>query len=860
MPRGKRTEEEDGAWRPSREDFAGDEEDEMLDEELEPKEEAPKAAKQTSSRASVSPRQKKAVRRPKRQDDEAWKPTDEDIEDEELEVEEMVNNDLVPPRPAPAAARKKVPLLTCPARRGPDLLQHVTANRRQKVQGGRARKSNGEETEEEELEVQELVDDQLLGEELAEHKPKRASPRPRRNRGDEAWKPSADELDEEELEDEYLDSADDKPAGGKVADGKPSTPRKPPRKRPAASPASVGSGATNGKHTPPRQPKKRPAAAASPVPAPAPPKAASPEPRPKWRLTQAGNEQPPDFLVRGQNAKAPFTFAAYRGEGMCMLAMNWKDGTPPDDFVGFAIEYREPQSSEWRSIPNYLTFPGEAARDGPDAFSSRLSPHQRFRWVHFPYSVDSPGKFHYRVTPVFMKGGDDDHTLSYGEEQEVAIEIMAETYPGRMNVAFTRGFVSSKAFLRKFGADGVSDILPAKADDGLTFKPKDAAMEEKALAWMGFEAREVILGALDAAIKDTTAEVRMLAYDFNEPEIFQRLQKLGTRLKIIIDDSSSHEKDEDAESKAAEVLRRTAGKDNVQRQHMGSLQHNKVLVVDGKKTAIAIGGSTNFSWRGLYVQNNNLVALQGTQPVKVFREAFDNYWSHPNDTDGFYNTASSQWTDLGLGIDIQVTFSPHNSKQGTLDSIAADIKACESSLFYSLAFLYETPGVIRDAIEKKMGQKGVMVYGLSDKSVGGLDARKNGNPPVAYPEDFEEESAGGSGARMHHKFVVIDFNKPNARVYTGSHNFSNAADLKNAENLFLIRDQRVATAYMIEAVAMFDHYEVRDHVAKKKDAEKKGEKHTIHLRLPPGKKGEKPWWDQYWSVKQKINDREMFGV
>lgn len=101
-----------------------------------------------------------------------------------------------------------------------------------------------------------------------------------------------------------------------------------------------------------------------------------------------------------------------------------------------------------------------------------------------------------------------------------------------------------------------------------------------------------------------------------------------------------------------------------------------------------------------------------------------------------------------------------------------------------------------------------MVYGLSDKSVDGLDVRHNSNPPIAYPEELGNESAGGSGARMHHKFVVIDFNTPAARVYTGSHNFSNAADTKNAENLFLIRDPRVATAYMIEAVAMFDHVRI----------------------------------------------------
>ncbi|KAI0153584.1 hypothetical protein BJ166DRAFT_361652 [Pestalotiopsis sp. NC0098] len=838
MARGSREDEGgDGTYRPSAADMAGERADAALEDDLEDDSAGPKKAKKhgKSSRASASPRPKKAARRTKHEEDEAWKPTDEDIEDEELEVEEMVNDDLGPPE------RKQSPAATTPRKKA-----QRPKKTPQRTKTDDTYMPSDEELEEEELEMQESINEGLLGDDLQESKPKpkpkkKKSPRRKQSRVDDSWDPAAEELaelddedDEEDEDDEYVESEDEesrpsKPSTTKTSNGKPKTPRI-SKQRPSPSPAPTS---------------------------PTAPKVAS---KPKWQLTSASNERPPDSLVQGQNSKAPFTFAAYRGEGACMLAMNWKNGTPPNDFVGFAIEYREPQSSEWRYIPNYLTFPGDAPREGPDAYSSRYAPHQRFRWVHFPFSVETPGKFIYKVTPVFMKGGEGDHALTYGEEQQVAIELMAETYPGKMNIAFTRGFVSSKAFLKKFGADGVKDLLPLKADDGLDFKPKNAEMEEKALTWMGFEARELIYSALDAAIADSTAEVRMLAYDFNEPEIVRRLQKLGKRVKIIIDDSGSHAKPEDAESKAADMLRKTAGQNNVQRQHMGGLQHNKVLVVDGKKTAIAIGGSTNFSWRGLYVQNNNLVAMQGAQPVKVFREAFDNYWDHPNDTDGFYKTASSQWMDLGLGIDAKVTFSPHSSSGGTLEGIAADIKACESSLFYSLAFLYETPGVIRDAIEKKMGQKGVMVYGLSDKSVGGLDARKNGNPPVAYPEELEDESAGGSGARMHHKFVVIDFDKPTARVYTGSHNFSTAADTKNAENLFLIRDRRVATAYMIQAVAMFDHYEVRDHVAKKKTAEKKGEKHTVHLRLPPSKKTEKPWFDQYWSVKQKINDREMFGV
>lgn len=820
--------EDDGAWRPSAEDAYIEEADDLLEQEVMGngfKDEGKIAPQKTSrgstpqrtsrgntpQRKSPAPERKKVARRTKRQEDETWKPTDEELEDEELEVQEMVNEQLLSEELEQTKTAKKTP--------------------------PKAPKTT---------------------------ESKKPKPRARSDE-DEAWSPE----DDDEYG-EYADSDEDLDyetlADMKGANEKPpvrkSTPQKKSKKT-SPGKSDEDDGPPNGESTPPRKSKKRPAMVSAGSPEVHKKPGPGPLPLRKHKLAPAKNEVPPDFIVRGQNSKAPFTFTVYRGEGMCMLAMNWKKDTPPDDFVGFLIEYLEPQSTEWREIPNFLTFPGEAPQSGPDARSSRRSPIQRFRWVHFPYNVDDvPGHFCYKVTPVFMKGGDE-HELIYGEKQDVKIQILASTYPGKMNVAFTRGFVSSKAFTKKFGDDGgLGSILPAKADDGLEFRPKDPELQEKALSWMGFEAREVMLGALDAAIEDETAQVRVLAYDLNNPEIVLRLKKLGRRVKIIIDDSDPHKEPDDAETKAAVMLERSAGKNNVQRQHMGGLHHNKVIIVDGKKTQIAIGGSTNFSWRGLYVQNNNLIALEGSGPVQVFTKAFENYWEHPNDTDGFYNTESAQWNDLGLGnIDAQVTWSPHSSKAGTLEGIAEDIANAQSSLFYSLAFLYQTPGVIRDAIVKKTAQKGILVYGLSDKSVGELELQKGGNPPVAYPESFDHESAGGSGARMHHKFVVIDFDKPNARVYTGSHNFSTAADLKNAENLFLIRDQRVATAYMIEAVSMFDHYEVRNHVQKKKTAESKGEKHTIHLRLPPNRnKGEKPWWDQYWSVKQKINDREMFGA
>ncbi|MBC8124185.1 MAG: phospholipase [Candidatus Kapabacteria bacterium] len=567
------------------------------------------------------------------------------------------------------------------------------------------------------------------------------------------------------------------------------------------------------------------------------------------------------FRVLGKNAQALFTLTAHRGDGMCLLAMDWKKGRPPKDFVGFAIEYKEPGGEKFFSLKNRLAFEEPEGAVNANTLSTRLSPIQKFRWVHFPRNADMTGEFVYRVVPVFMNKLDE---LSYGEEQTVRIVLHRETHPGKLNVSFTRGFVSSQAFVDRFESKGaISTLIPSKSDEGLSFIPEhpDAAFAHE---WMGFEARSVLLETLDAAIKDKKAMVSVVAYELNEPQILARLEKLGSRLRIIIDDDGKHASATSAESKAAKRLRASAGKGNVKRQHMGKLQHNKTIVVNGPKLQCVLCGSTNFSWRGLYVQSNNALVLRGKKAVARFEEAFADYWGHPKAP--FKKSASSMFTSIDMpGIDVSVGFAPFGAKNGMIDTIAADIaQKGTSSVMYSLAFLYQTPGAIAAALEKVTKSPKTFVYGISDRKVGGgLDVQiPDGNIAPVYPEEisafmpepFNKESSGGAGVRMHHKFIVIDFDKPTARVYLGSYNFSAAADGSNGENLVLIRDQRVATSYMIEAIRMIDHYHFRIAQSNAITAVKK-----LVLKRPPRTTTESPWWLEDYTIARKIRDRKMFA-
>ena len=564
-----------------------------------------------------------------------------------------------------------------------------------------------------------------------------------------------------------------------------------------------------------------------------------------------------DCNVVGANRAAPFTLKIHRGESMVLLAMNWRKGRPPADFVGFAIEYREPGGTRFFELQNRLSFDGSAAR------STRLSPIQKFRWVHFPYRSELAGHFTYRVTPVFM---DEDDGLRYGQAQEASIELGLETYRDELNVAFTRGFVSSQAFTDRYLTNGhkIGDLIPGTARLGIEFKPRhpDAA---EALKWMGFEARNAILGVLDEALDDAAARVSVIAYDLNEPEVISRLARLGDRVRVIIDSSKEHGAADSAETMAAAMLAESAGAGNVLRQKMGGLQHNKTIVVDGPVCQAVVCGSTNFSWRGFFIQANNAVVLRGAAAVRTFGAAFETYWTPgKDDPERVRQSKYAGWSVIGLpSVKAAVTFSPHSGANGVLGDTARHVQAhTRSNVFFALAFLYQTDGALRDAITALAAQDEVFVYGMSDQDAG-IDLRMaNGHMAIVRPEmlaegvpaPFSEEIGGGRGIRLHHKFIVTDFDRPNARVYMGSFNFSEPADLKNGENLLVIENRRVATAYMVEALRLFDHYEyrVRHELAKRKGK-------PLRLARPPRAPGERAWWEEDWTVPLKIKDRELFA-
>jgi hypothetical protein len=519
---------------------------------------------------------------------------------------------------------------------------------------------------------------------------------------------------------------------------------------------------------------------------------------------------------------------------------------------------------------SYPQAPGDSVT-GARQFSSLEAPFQKFRWIHFPQEPQL-GDYTYRVTKMHMPV---EGRLVAGTQLTAGISLEPVIYDGYLDIGFTRNFASSQIYAERYKNN--PNIIPAKAAGSLEFEKVAGDVYQ----WLGFEAYKMIFGFLDEAVKDSFVSLDVLAYDLSEPDIVAALEKMGARLRIVVDDSGEHGGKTSPESKAAARLAKSAGKANVHRTHFKHLQHHKVLIAKrGGKPFKALFGSTNFSFRGLYIQANNALRFDAPEAAALFGRMFEAAFADPG---GFSaSPVASQWHLVKVTDrpSVHLCFSPHKSAKMSLDPVGGAIEQASSSVLFSIAFLNQIKsGPTREAIDRLM-KKDVFSYGIADKTTG-LDVHKPdgsiGTVSFAYlsantPEPFKSEWSGGGGIHIHHKFVVTDFSLPTAKVFTGSSNLSNSAEIGNGDNLAMIEDSRVATAYAIEAVRMFDHLhfrtlmqakakpEAKGKAAKAKKPAAKSSHATLTLRVPE-KIGGKPAWfaDYYKPGSQAERDRKLFG-
>lgn len=548
-------------------------------------------------------------------------------------------------------------------------------------------------------------------------------------------------------------------------------------------------------------------------------------------------------------------FKLYRGEGAALLAFDLARQGATKDFVGFAVEVRYPGSRRWGALKNRLSFTAPAAGTYGRVFPSTEAPFQKFRWVHVPTQIGR-GQYRYRVTAKYMNADGD---LVSGPSVENAISLEPQTLGGYLNVGFTRGFASSQAYATRFGNE--TGILPPPGSDSASSLEHDMEPFPDHYDWLGFEVRRLIYSLLDDVARDPSLTLDALIYECKEPIILGKLESIGSRLRAIVDDHGEQGDLDSAESISAQRL--TAAGAQVQRMHFGRQQHNKVLIVrrDGKPIRV-LTGSTNFSLRGLYIQANNALHFDDPTTAGVYGELFEAYWDAPA---SFRKNALSQnwWVVRETeSSTVSLCFSPHADPDLSLDPIARAINKATSSVLYSIVFLNQLTGQVRDALDELMTRP-LFSYGVAQRTQGLAVRKPDGSlgllpfeflgekAPPPFAAEWHGEATGRSNM-VHHKFLVTDFNGKNPTVFTGSSNMAAGGEKANGDNLICLKDRSVAVAYAIEALRMFDHFHFRVR------ARTQPSTRPLLLARPP-KTGHDTWFaDYYHAGHVKQRDRRLF--
>ena len=258
--------------------------------------------------------------------------------------------------------------------------------------------------------------------------------------------------------------------------------------------------------------------------------------------------------TRASASNGGLRVSAYRGDGSVLIAFNL-DKQPDAGFAGFAIQCTTPDGTS-SYLKNRLGFtvpitaqttPGQRQDIADD---SNIAPFQKFRWIDFS-SSRGPGLYIYTVSAMYHKAGSQ---MEARTTASVSLQL-GMFQSGKLEVGFTRGFLSSQAYVDQFQN---ADIRPKQKS--ITF---DTTPYEKQYQWLGFHARQLLLQFLNQCLADKASTLDVFAYDLDDPEVIGLFQKFGPRLRAFLDDAPLHTKPGAMEPLAKQALIKSAGAANV---------------------------------------------------------------------------------------------------------------------------------------------------------------------------------------------------------------------------------------------------------------------------------------------------------
>lgn len=275
----------------------------------------------------------------------------------------------------------------------------------------------------------------------------------------------------------------------------------------------------------------------------------------------------------------------------------------------------------------------------------------------------------------------------------------------------------------------------------------------------------------------------------------------GVRVRVIVCGTTANLGVEELEGTAVHLLLGPSSNNRT------GIMHNKFILFDTESAnandPLVWTGSTNLTDGQINLDANNVIIVQDQSLARTYQIEFEEMWgSKTNDPNasnarfGFTKRNNTPHEFVINGKRVECYFSPTD---GVNSRIVQTINTAENDL--SIATMLITRNEMADAIAARKSA-GVAVNVITNTE-GNNGATVNTILEAALGTHYTFDDV--SNGILHHKYMIVDQDAPalDPLTFTGSHNWSAAADNDNDENTIVVHDATIANLYYQNFVKRF---------------------------------------------------------
>jgi len=228
-----------------------------------------------------------------------------------------------------------------------------------------------------------------------------------------------------------------------------------------------------------------------------------------------------------------------------------------------------------------------------------------------------------------------------------------------------------------------------------------------------------------------------------------------------------------------------------------AIMHDKFCVIEGSSVWT---GSWNATENCTYKNNNNVIVVRSTAIASIYQNEFIEMYGTPlrSGTKRFgsqktlaSNNGKTEYVGL---VRVDIYFSPYSSPMRTNAKIKTVLATAVDSVDFALFDFTDGSVGLGDLVKSGIKVKGI----FESQQINSVFGAAESSQYTYLLSSGAVVMADANPYKLHDKFAVVDPLKANAKVITGSHNWSKSANEDNDENTMVVYSAEITEKYYDE--------------------------------------------------------------